>query len=149
MSTIKLKNDANGAVKIAPIGFSWTTFLFGPFPALFRGDFLMALAMVVVGFLTFWLGWLAFGFFYNKVYLDSLIKQGFRPFFSSNGRIEDVVVSLGYSADITKPKQAVQFSQVIQTAPQEPQMRCPECRELILVGAKKCKHCGSEIRPVL
>lgn len=35
------------------------------------------------------------------------------------------------------------------TVAQEPQMRCPECRELILVGARKCKHCGSEIRPVL
>lgn len=23
--------------------------------------------------------------------------------------------------------------------------RCPECKELILIGATKCKHCGSQM----
>lgn len=27
------------------------------------------------------------------------------------------------------------------------QIRCPECREWILRGARKCKHCGSAVAP--
>ena len=26
-------------------------------------------------------------------------------------------------------------------------VRCPDCRELILVGARKCKHCGTALVP--
>lgn len=26
--------------------------------------------------------------------------------------------------------------------------RCPECAELILLEAKRCKHCGAEVNPV-
>jgi Protein of unknown function (DUF2628). len=33
----KIKND-EGEMRIAKVGFSWTVFLFGPFPALFRND---------------------------------------------------------------------------------------------------------------
>lgn len=32
-------------------------------------------------------------------------------------------------------------------APKEDQVRCPECRELILAEARKCKHCGSAVIP--
>ncbi len=27
----------------------------------------------------------------------------------------------------------------------EEQIRCPECREFIIKGARKCKHCGSQL----
>lgn len=29
-----------------------------------------------------------------------------------------------------------------------PQVRCPECRELVRADANKCKHCGSALTPV-
>ena len=34
----KIKND-QGDLRIAKVGISWTTFWFGPLPALFRGDY--------------------------------------------------------------------------------------------------------------
>ncbi len=147
MASIKLKNDTTGEVKVAITGFSWTTLFFGGLPALFRGDVLMAVLIFAIGFFTAWIGVIFFAFAYNKMYLSSLIKQGYRPFFTSSGKIDDVMTSLGFSAEVTKQKPT--FAQTAQPVAQEPQMRCPECRELILVGARKCKHCGSEIRPVL
>lgn len=30
--------------------------------------------------------------------------------------------------------------------PRGTQMRCPECKEWIINGARKCKHCGSAIK---
>ena len=32
-------------------------------------------------------------------------------------------------------------------APDGPETRCPECRELIRADARKCKHCGSALSP--
>lgn len=31
--------------------------------------------------------------------------------------------------------------------PGDMQMRCPECREIVLRDARKCKHCGSTLTP--
>jgi hypothetical protein len=28
-----------------------------------------------------------------------------------------------------------------------PQKECPECRELVLAAARKCKHCGEALTP--
>ncbi len=77
MSKITLRNSKTGQVKTAPVGFSWTTFLFGPFPAMMRGDILMAVLMIVIFCVTAWLGTFIMAFLYNKIYLDSLIKQGY------------------------------------------------------------------------
>lgn len=35
---VMLKNENTGQIKQAKIGFSWTVFFFGFFPAIFRGD---------------------------------------------------------------------------------------------------------------
>ena len=64
-------------VRIAPIGFSWTTLIFGGFPALSRGHFITALIIFVVTFVSSGIAALIFPFFYNKWYVRSLIKKGF------------------------------------------------------------------------
>lgn len=83
---VRLKNDA-GVVKEVKIGFSWTTFFFGFFPALFRGDLkwaaIMFITAVAVGAFTAGLGaWvpgIIFSFIYNKIYIKELLEKGYRP----------------------------------------------------------------------
>ena len=57
--TFKSKNQV---VKDAPVGFSWTTLLFGFFPALIRGDWLWAIIMLVAAVFTFGLSGIVFAF---------------------------------------------------------------------------------------
>ncbi|ASS67783.1 MULTISPECIES: hypothetical protein [unclassified Paenibacillus] len=83
---IRLKNAAGG-VKEAKVGFSWTTFFFGFFPALFRGDLKWAVIMFVasaaVGIFTLgfgaWVPGIIFSFIYNKMYIKELLEKGYQP----------------------------------------------------------------------
>jgi len=76
---VTLKHSQSGMVKEAPVGFSWTTFFFGFFPALFRGDIKWAAIMFVVAFVTFGISWLVFPFIYNKLYIKGLLESGYVP----------------------------------------------------------------------
>ncbi|WP_078551865.1 hypothetical protein [Bacillus alkalicellulosilyticus] len=77
----------SGVTKEVKIGFSWTTFFFGFFPALFRGDIKWALIMfiiaLVIGSFTFGIGAsvvaIVFSFVYNKIYIKELMEKGYRP----------------------------------------------------------------------
>ncbi|MDR3191186.1 MAG: DUF2628 domain-containing protein [Lactobacillaceae bacterium] len=70
--------------KVVKSGFSWTTLFFGFFPALFRGDFTGALLIflieVVFALPTWGFGFtvvgLIFSFFYNKLYINKLLRNG-------------------------------------------------------------------------
>lgn len=73
----KLINKANNHEVIAPTGFSWTTLFFGFFVPLFRGDILWALLMVGAAFISAGISVIIFPFFYNKMYIDSLLKKGY------------------------------------------------------------------------
>ncbi|SFF31544.1 hypothetical protein SAMN04487969_12528 [Paenibacillus algorifonticola] len=83
---VNLVNGA-GAIKEVKVGFSWTTFFFGFFPALFRGDLkwaaIMLVAAIAVGIFTLgigaWLPGIVFSFIYNKMYIKELLEKGYRP----------------------------------------------------------------------
>lgn len=57
---IKLENPQTGESITGFYGFSWTTFLFGAFPALFRKDFItfigVFVVMLILAFLTAGIG---------------------------------------------------------------------------------------------
>jgi hypothetical protein len=82
----KLVNDA-GVTKVVKIGFSWTTFFFGFFPALFRGDLkwaaIMFITATVVGAFTVgfgaWIPGIIFSFLYNNINIKELLEKGYRP----------------------------------------------------------------------
>lgn len=97
---ILFENPETGAIKTAPAGFSWTTFFFGFFPALFRGDFKWAIIQFVLLLLTAGLAGLVFMFIYNKLYIKDLIKKGFKAKSIELGDLESASAKIG--VDIPK-----------------------------------------------
>lgn len=75
-STVYMTNGTE--IKKAPMGFSWTTFLFGFFVPLLRGDWIWAVALLILGLLLWWIPAVVMAFFYNKLYMKSLFDRGFR-----------------------------------------------------------------------
>lgn len=82
---IRVKNDIDKRKEIK-LGFSWSTFLFGVFVPLFRGDwkwFLIILGintvLTIIG-LSFIVPFLmlSFAFFYNRLYAKDLYDKGYR-----------------------------------------------------------------------
>ena len=88
-------------VRIAPIGFSWTTLIFGGFPALFRGHFLAAVAIFITTIVTSGLAALVFPFFYNKWYVKSLVKKGYLV---SSVQGDFSIISSGFKYDLPTMK---------------------------------------------
>ncbi|WP_334329850.1 SHOCT domain-containing protein [Companilactobacillus sp. HBUAS59699] len=96
-----LVNKNTNEVKDVKVGFSWTEFFFGFWPAVFRGDWKWLLIMLLVdvglGVFTWGGGSLLFNFifafFYNKFYVKDLIEKGFQP--SDEGDYH-TLVSEGY-----------------------------------------------------
>lgn len=64
-------------LKKAPVGFSWTTFFFGFWPAVFRSDWLWAVILFIACLLTYGVAAIVFAFFYNKIYINRLLDQGY------------------------------------------------------------------------
>ena len=64
-------------IKQVPLGYSWTTTFFGFFPAMLRGDWQMAILMFFVSLFLWAFSWILFGFCYNKIYFNSLVKKGY------------------------------------------------------------------------
>ena len=91
MSTkVSLKHTQSGVIKAAPVGFSWTTFFFGGFPALLRGDLKWAVIMWIVwlgglglSIVTFGITSVVFGIvlalIYNKRYIVERLEAGYVP----------------------------------------------------------------------
>jgi len=81
--------ELNGVSRNVPTGFSWTTFFFGPFPALFRGDlkwaaiqFVANIGATVVTAPFAGIGgiaaWLTFAFIYNDRHEQDLKVAGWK-----------------------------------------------------------------------
>ncbi len=84
-TSIRLRHPQSGIVRTGYYGFSWTSFFFGGFPALMRGDVWVGLAILAgslvasafsAGLLWFAVG-LVWAFIYNKRYTLGLIEQGY------------------------------------------------------------------------
>ncbi|WP_261817552.1 hypothetical protein [Vibrio gallicus] len=88
---ITLKNNESGAVKEAPLGFSWSLLFCGMFVPLARRDWLWVLILVVPTILSVWVGPgyfayvsafgtllnIAIAAVYNRIYIRNLLHRGF------------------------------------------------------------------------
>ncbi len=84
-TAVNLRNPTTGLMKTGYFGFSWTTLIFGFFPALFRGDFITfiggfvvaaIIASVTAGIGMFAIS-LVWAFMYNRYYTRRLIEKGY------------------------------------------------------------------------
>lgn len=101
-----LENPRTGQIRMAPVGFSWTMFFFGPFAPMFRGDWKWALIILIIaiacgamtaGFLG-WVPGLVGSFIWNKSYLNRLVSDGFQLKSTERGSsLERVDQEMGYS----------------------------------------------------
>lgn len=116
---IELKNPATGMSKVGYSGYSWTTLFWGPFPALFRGDFLTFIGyFIIAGVLagvTFGISLiftnLAWGFFYNKIYTTKLLQQGFKINHSTHTKGKEIASELGADPKLVLLDEGNDFTQ--------------------------------------
>ncbi|KAF0468580.1 DUF2628 domain-containing protein [Pediococcus pentosaceus] len=102
MGRVNLKNPVTNQFKQAKVDFSWTTFFFGLFPALFRGDwkwfFVMLVVSIILGVPTMGIGaglvGIVFAFFYNKLYINDLLSKGWVP---SDESSKSMLLSKGFT----------------------------------------------------
>ena len=87
---ITLENLKTNQEKRVPVGFSWTHLFFGFLVPLFRSDWKYALIFFVLTPLTVGLYALVTSFFYNKLYIEDLFKDGFKVK-SLNGANKEVI----------------------------------------------------------
>lgn len=90
-ATLELTHPATGIKKKSPIGFSWTTLFFGPFPAFFRGDWAFGFIMIISAFFTFGISSLIFPFIYNKMYFKKSVEGGYVV--SASSKPIDIIAS--------------------------------------------------------
>ncbi len=74
--SITFENKNTGEIKVAPIGFSWTTLFFSGIPALLRGHIGMGILMIILAVFTGGLSTIIFAFIYNKMYIKYMIGSG-------------------------------------------------------------------------
>ena len=148
-TTVAMIHEQTGIKKEGYFGFSWTTLFFGPFPMLFRGDFLTFLGYFVVGiifgFITFGIGWLLmsliWSFMYNSFYTKKLLEKGYA--FNDS---EEINAEAAKQLGVLIPQNQIskEFNQ--QASTQTPtERKCPHCAEMVKAEAKICRYCQREL----
>jgi len=92
---LTMEHPNTGIIKKAPVGFSWTTFFFGCFPALFRGDMKWFFIQLLCAAVTGNASTLVFMFIYNKLYTKKLLEKGFKVKAVEGGTLELASQKLG------------------------------------------------------
>lgn len=94
-NAIFFENPRSARQRKAPVGFSWTTLFFGPMPLLFRGEmawFLVSLGLTV---LTLHTSNVVLAFMVNRLYIQDLLKRGFKARNVLHGDMDEVAKELG------------------------------------------------------
>lgn len=76
-TVVNMRNPKTGLTKKGLVGFSWTTLFFGGCPALFRGDLVIGIALIIAAFFTFNITSIIAACVYNKYYTTKLLEKGY------------------------------------------------------------------------
>ena len=74
--TIRLRHTQSGVATTGFYGFSWTTLFFSGFPAIFRGDLLTGVLVLLLSASSFWIVAIIWACLYNRVYTTRLLERG-------------------------------------------------------------------------
>jgi uncharacterized membrane protein len=97
--TITFENKNTGAIKVAPVGFSWTSFFFSGIPALMRGHIGMGVIQIILSMISFSFSNIVFGFIYNKMYIKHMISEGAKM---SSATLSDDALKAKLGLDVPK-----------------------------------------------
>jgi hypothetical protein len=96
---ITFENKNTGAIKVAPVGFSWTSFFFSGIPALMRGHIGMGVIQIILSMISFSFSNIVFGFIYNKMYIKHMISEGAKM---SSATLSDDALKAKLGLDVPK-----------------------------------------------
>jgi len=99
-NNIYFKNHQTDKIRKAPVGFSWTTFFFGFFPALFRSDWKWSIIQIIAAFLTAGISLFIFPFIYNKLYIKDLLNDGFKVKSIETGSVDQMSMKVGLPLEL-------------------------------------------------
>ena len=99
-SKIHFVNPTTGMKRTAPVGFSWTSFFWGPIPCLWRQDWVTGITILLLSIVLSIFGgnivlWFLQGFFYNKYYVEKLVQQGYQVEFAEGHTLDQLEQDLG------------------------------------------------------
>lgn len=94
-NTLYFDHPVTDKKKTAPVGFSWTTFFFGFFVPLLRKDIKWAIIMLILQIITLGIAYFIFPFIYNKIYIKSLISDGYHVSAIQKGSLDHLSAKLG------------------------------------------------------
>lgn len=77
-AVLTMRNRQSGLVKMAPVGFSWTSLFFSGFVGIFRGDTVKGVLWIVLSCIFPLLTQIIQACIYNKTYITDLIERGYR-----------------------------------------------------------------------
>ena len=95
-NVIYFENPRSAQQRNAPVGYSWTTLLLGPFPLLARRELVWFLVSLGLTVLSLHLSNIVLSFFINKMYIRDLISQGYKVRSVKHGDIASVAKELGF-----------------------------------------------------
>ncbi|WFP21035.1 hypothetical protein P6165_15975 (plasmid) [Lactiplantibacillus plantarum] len=98
---VKFIDKKKGKIKSSPLGISWTTFFFGVFAPLFRGDWLGAFGVLsvtsyVISPIATLVIQIAVAVFYNYIYISRLLAKGYELYDAND---IELVKKHGYNVD--------------------------------------------------
>ncbi len=76
---VVLQHPVLHKVKKVPFLYSWSSLIFSFFVPLFRGDFKWFFIYLISRVLTGGIADIILAFFYNKLYIENLIQNGYEP----------------------------------------------------------------------
>lgn len=92
---ITFEHPRTGITRTAPVGFNWRLLQFGALLPLYQREWKLSLLVITGGALTFGVSNVLVAFFYNKLYVRSLVADGFLARGTEEGSIDQIETHLG------------------------------------------------------